>query len=169
MFPMIVKEDCEHDGNWTDTGLATMLFMACIHDCPNIIEFLVANGVDINATTTRRSTSGRLPLLLLLTPLHVACHENHLQVCKILLAHGADINATDSDGRTPIQHATGFDNLEIFTYLMDHGANATSNEFMLMRMYSERRSANHIMWRKHGVTSNAHNVFKSLQQQQQLL
>jgi len=56
----------------------------------NMIEILVQNGANINATDKHQRT-----------PLHRAAQFGHVSAVKLLLKLGADKNAKDENGRTP--------------------------------------------------------------------
>jgi len=56
-----------------------------------VVELLIAKGVDVNAKNNRG-----------VTPLHLA---NNKEIAELLIANGADVNAKDEDGETPLDWA----------------------------------------------------------------
>jgi ankyrin repeat protein len=77
----------------------------------DVVEFLLANGADINHT----DTSGMTPLLLAIT-------KNQRLLTKRLIAHGADVNKPGGSGKSPLQTATEGGNQEIIRLLKRNGA-----------------------------------------------
>ena len=57
------------------------------------------------------------------TPLHVAALENDVASARKLLDEGAEIDARDTQGQTPLFHATRYHNKEMVDLLIRHGAN----------------------------------------------
>ena len=76
-------------------------------DDKEIVELLVNNGADVNATHNGGGT-----------PLHWAARKGHKQIVELLIANGANVNAQDEDGGTPLFHAS---NPEIADLLRKHG------------------------------------------------
>ena len=86
---------------------------------PEILEYLIASGADVNIKLSQRKT-----------PLHYALESPHYyashyagmyEAACILLKNGADVNAKDLYGKTPLH--LGIVNKEIATILLDYGAN----------------------------------------------
>jgi len=71
-----------------DTGLLLALW----YKHPEIFNYLLQKGADINATTPQLGRS----------PLHQAAAHHRLDVVQALIAHGADINRVDKQGNTPL-------------------------------------------------------------------
>jgi len=65
--------------------LWTPLHFASIRGNKEIVEILVNNGAEINATN---DTCG--------TPLHISAEYGHFQIVESLLVFGADTNAKDN-------------------------------------------------------------------------
>lgn len=72
----------------------TLLHVAVGYGHPSIVQFLLNEGADANATDQDGST-----------PLHSAAMGGHLEIAKLLLDHKADVNATNEDGCTPLHYA----------------------------------------------------------------
>jgi ankyrin repeat protein len=56
------------------------------------------------------------------TALHLAVRYGKHALAHALLGAGADINAKDSDGRTPLTHASSRGHREVEALLRQHGA-----------------------------------------------
>jgi ankyrin repeat protein len=69
-------------------GITSLHFAADAGKC-KIIDYLIKQGVDINAQT---KTTGS-------TPLHIAFNNDHEDAIKLLIANGANIDITDYYGR----------------------------------------------------------------------
>jgi serine/threonine-protein kinase TNNI3K len=54
--------------------------------------------------------------------LHEVAKWGHLKVVKLLIIYGADINAAGIDGRKPIHMAIARGNMNVVTFLKNHGA-----------------------------------------------
>ena len=67
------------------------IFQACIDDNLDMVEFLVANGADVN----RGDNEGW-------TPLHATASCGFLSIAKFLLDHGANVAAVNNDGELAI-------------------------------------------------------------------
>ena len=86
----------------------TMLHHAAKEDRPDIIEFLVNAGCDINVGDDEGQT-----------PLHKAAMFGNAESVKLLLEKGADVNKVDNSGHTPLHIAiiTGGD-VEVVSTLL---------------------------------------------------
>ncbi|KAF7546546.1 hypothetical protein G7Z17_g8344 [Cylindrodendrum hubeiense] len=120
--------------------------------CPNIVEFLLENGADINApaganfgrTALQAAASSVTPDLEILdlllrhhadvnapparkggvTALQGAAIHGHMEVARILLAHGAHVNApaAPEEGRTAVEGAAEHGRWEMVRLLLSEGA-----------------------------------------------
>jgi peptidoglycan/LPS O-acetylase OafA/YrhL len=79
--------DPEHGG--------TPLLWAAANGEPEIIEFLIQQGADVNAADPSGGTA-----------LHAAAFLGHVQAVKVLVKSGARINAPNKRGDTPLDGAT---------------------------------------------------------------
>jgi len=63
-----------------------------------VVEYLLANGADVNAQNNNEHWGT--------TPLHAAAHANQAEIARMLIACGAAVNATDMNGKSPLHHTT---------------------------------------------------------------
>lgn len=82
--------------NARDSDGSTPLHCATWKGHPDIVEFLVESGADVNALNSNDHWGT--------TPLHAAAHANQTAIVKVLLEHGADVKALDMNGKTPLEH-----------------------------------------------------------------
>lgn len=91
------------------------LHFAALQGHNNLIDLLVKNGVNINAT----DAVGR-------TPLYLAVIKQFPDTVRVLLEHGANVNIGDKEGdgkgRSPLLIAVAEKNIEIVQLLRGHGA-----------------------------------------------
>src|SRR6185437_5739857 len=84
-----------------------------------LVKFLLAHHVNINATNKEGSTA-----------LMEACHNTNVPMVKLLLENKADINIKTTGGwvkgSTALMEAANKPNLEIVNLLIDKGADATA-------------------------------------------
>ena len=128
----------------------TLFLVACGEGHMNIIDYLLENGCDSDATdkigrnglhlAARKGQPKVLEKLLAMgknvdslthdggTPLFVAAVGGHVECCKVLVEHGSDVNKQAKNGFTAAFCAASIGNLEVLKYLIDHGAVLTSNE-----------------------------------------
>jgi ankyrin repeat protein len=83
----------------------TPLHFAAWNNCPEVIEFLISKGADIQALANDKSS-----------PLHIAVREGNISSTKTLLRLGAT-NLRDSKAMTPRQYAIKNGYREIAVYL----------------------------------------------------
>ena len=123
------------------TSNITALHMACFHGMFDIAVYLIANGLDPNASTDEGFTPvhivaqmGYFTLFLLLiladgnltatksggfTPLHFAAQNGHLQIVKAILEddNNIDPSPTNEDGWTPLSLAARNGQVDVFDFL----------------------------------------------------
>lgn len=98
---------------YNDNG-QTVLHVASIVGCLDIIQLLLDAGANVNIST---KFEGR-------TPLHLACLANKIQAAKIILRCAAcNIDAKDFNGDTPFHLAARNNNVKIMKLLIRNGAN----------------------------------------------
>jgi len=85
----------EAGGNPDSEEAKRALSLAANNDRREIVQTLLAHGVDVN------NTCGAYGM----TPLHRAADHCYAETVAILLAHGADVNAMDQKGNTPLDLA----------------------------------------------------------------
>lgn len=85
----------------------TPLHRACYSNHPDIVEFLLKHGADVEA----RTCDGW-------TPLHSACKWNHFDCADLLLDYGSDINSLTNGGQTPLHLASSHPEAKETLYLL---------------------------------------------------
>ena len=112
------------DINSRNTNGLTALFAASISGIPDVVEFLIQLGADVNRKNgPPRNVGQRNFYIEGQTPLHAAAASNHIHILEILLQKGADINAQDRKGQTPLIEAVQFGNPATVEFLLLHNAN----------------------------------------------
>ncbi|XP_072018517.1 transient receptor potential cation channel subfamily A member 1-like isoform X2 [Amphiura filiformis] len=97
---------------------ATPLHIASKYNCANATEVLLLHGADVTDALTNGQTA-----------LHVCCRRGHLMLIKILVEKGkSDVNSRDKDKTTPLHQAMINGELEIFTYLVENGADICAKD-----------------------------------------
>uniref|UniRef100_A0A0G4FVF6 Uncharacterized protein n=1 Tax=Chromera velia CCMP2878 TaxID=1169474 RepID=A0A0G4FVF6_9ALVE len=87
------------------------LHIACREGKPEIAEFLVCSGAEVDAVTDQG-----------VTPLYYAAQEGLTDLVRFLLGRGADVHAKTDDGRTSIFNAIAGGHQAVVELLLDHGA-----------------------------------------------
>jgi ankyrin repeat protein len=95
----------------------TPLHLAAFFGHSKIVEFLLAHGADVLASS--HNPNGN-------TPLHAALAANHKFAAGLLLGAGADVNALDANGWRPLHLATANNNLDAMKTLIAQGADVTA-------------------------------------------
>ncbi|GHV47953.1 hypothetical protein FACS1894204_11850 [Synergistales bacterium] len=84
---------------------------------PEVIELLLKNGADINATSDNGMT--------ILMAAGLNSHPKNISFISYLLKNGADVNAKDKFGRTALMRAASYNsNPEVISLLLENGADA---------------------------------------------
>lgn len=98
------------------------------------------------ATSTPSSGPGGKPDDGWQNPLHIAAAKGHDRIVRILLQHNMDCDEKDSDGLTPLMHATIGGYGDVVRSLLSHGATIGTVD-------GQHRSALHwaVMHRREGV------------------
>jgi len=113
-----------------DWGGQTPLMWASARRHPEMMEFLIGQGADVDARSTARNyqrhvtAEGRPKNLDSggFTPLLYAARENCQACVDVLLGHGADINLPDPDGVSPLLVAIMNANWDLARQLIEAGA-----------------------------------------------
>ncbi len=119
----------------------SLLMVAIQKGAFEVAQYLIENGVDLEARNPRRETAlilaaGNPPILSLLlqkgalanvrdwkgrTPLHHAISHRSTESVKLLLSYGAYVNPKSNDGRTPLLMALE-EEFDVVGMLLSHGA-----------------------------------------------
>ncbi|KAJ5663650.1 hypothetical protein N7507_004381 [Penicillium longicatenatum] len=89
----------------------TMFYSRPVTETQRIINYLIAQGADIEAYGHK----GR-------TPLMQATRLGYVGFVDVLCSHGANVNATDDYGMTAVFFAVKQGSVDLVKYLIDHGA-----------------------------------------------
>jgi ankyrin repeat protein len=125
----------------TDYRKKTPLQMAAEQGHMQIVEYLVQNGADVNATTS--VSTGEV------TPLRYAIANSDYQMTQYLIQHGADVNKANEAGWTPLMTAARVGNRDIIQLLLDSGAdiNARANDGLsVIRIASNNGWTDIVVW-----------------------
>lgn len=101
--------------NQTDESGISVLGYALYY--PNILEFFLQNGADVNFDNFDIHHNVNIPLL------HEAVRIQNLDVIRLLLQYGADINKLGGvDNETALHEAVNIENIDVIKLLIDSGA-----------------------------------------------
>jgi hypothetical protein len=106
----LIEQGADIEAKDPGTG-ASVLHYAVMRGTPEILQYLLGKGVDVNSRT-RNGT----------TPLHTAVLYNRYEVAEMLLNKGADVEAKSSSGATPLAIATAARNRSMADMLRARGA-----------------------------------------------
>jgi ankyrin repeat protein len=106
----LIEQGADIEAKDPGTG-ASVLHYAVMRGNPDILQFLLGRGVDVNSRT-RNGT----------TPLHTAVLYNRYEVAEMLLNKGAEVDAKSTSGATPLAIATAAKNRTIAELLRKRGA-----------------------------------------------
>lgn len=105
-----IEQGADLEAKDPGTG-ASVLHYAVMRGNPEILQLLLAKGVDVNSRTKNGTT-----------PLHTAVLYNRYEVAEMLLNKGAEVDAKSSSGATPLAIATTARNRDISELLRARGA-----------------------------------------------
>jgi hypothetical protein len=110
------------DVNSRDAAGTPMLSMAARHNRKELLEWLIANGADINAASKDRGY----------TAIMDAVWKTNTAIVKTLVEKKADLNTISRDGQSVLVLAVGTGNEEICRLLADNGADPCVKDAMGM-------------------------------------
>jgi len=96
------------------------IHLAAFHGHTEMVKALIALGADVNAKDARGNT-------VVKEVVYGGSNSERLATLKVLLDAHADPNAPDSDGRTPLDHASFYQNSDAIRLLLAAGAKSTVN------------------------------------------
>lgn len=106
----LVEQGADIEAKDPSTG-ASVLHYAVMRGNPDILNWLLARGVDVNSRTKNGTT-----------PLHTAVVYNRYEVAEMLLNRGAEVDAKSTSGATPLAIASAAKNRVIADLLRSRGA-----------------------------------------------
>ena len=121
------------DINFQDEKGLTFLHFAANFNSYKIAEYLIQQGVDVNAAA---------PLFYGHTPLIVAACNNHFDMVKLLIQNQADIESHDIVGATPIFYAISNKNLEMVKYFVSNKAEIEHRIRIIFHLPGIKKGAN---------------------------
>ena len=90
-----VEEFCNHlndaDLNAINQEKQNLLHEAIAHKCPQICEFLIHSGIQVN----HQDKAGQ-------TPLHYVATFNQLDIARLIIRNNGDVSIQDKHGNTPL-------------------------------------------------------------------
>jgi ankyrin repeat protein len=141
------------------TGKTTLLVaLSWVEDhykLPDIVEFLLTHGADVNARDDTFTS-----------PLHLAEQYGRQQVVTMLLNHKADVNSWDKNGKTPLhmllESEMYHDDCSHVRLLLEHGAEVNirdvDNQTPFLLALNARRFRTALLLLEHGAHANAQEV-----------
>ena len=106
----LIEQGADIEAKDPGTG-ASVLHYAVMRGNPDILQYLLSKGADVNSRTKNGTT-----------PLHTAVLYNRYEVAEMLLNKGADVDAKSSSGATPLAIATAARNRSLADLLRSRGA-----------------------------------------------
>jgi hypothetical protein len=114
LFDQIQREfDIEIEVDMDDGSCQTPLLLASGNGYPDIVEYLILNGADVNAV----SRSGDTPLIKVAQNC-LMDKDDQLNIVNQLIVAGADVNFQDTYGKTPLMLATESSSPKIVSKLL---------------------------------------------------
>lgn len=154
--------------NELDSSGVAAIHLAVLDSNPELLEFLINNGADVNITIKSSRRQNRFythlhefaPLHLAANFHHTALDSNSLELARLLITRGADVDQKTDDGQSPLHLAVRSGNDRLVKLLIANGADVNARDF---EEYTPLHSA---AWKGHvGVVetlvSNGANVSAS--------
>lgn len=107
---LLVDKGADVNEQNTEWG-GSLLHTACISNRINLIETLIAKGIDVQIMNDEG-----------LTPLHLASNHGQNELCELLIGKGADVNFTDNGKDTPLHGAAWYGKMSTVELLLASGA-----------------------------------------------
>lgn len=114
--------------NCCDSEGWTALHLASLRGYFEIVEYLVENGADLHA---KENEVGQ-------TPLHFSIGDGYIDIVKYLIEKGSSIDLTDHNGKTAIDLANEYKQVEIFDFLVAHKENKSLGELIQKQSISNQ-------------------------------
>ncbi len=103
----------------------TPLHQAAMRNRPDIVEWLCARGVNVNAV----DSAGETPLTISLSqPDTEAAIQNNAETIRILVSYGADINCRTREGKTVLHNAVARKRKDVIDLLLKRGGDINSRD-----------------------------------------
>ena len=136
------------DANVCDKNFSSLLMHVCekIADCPDLIDFLIKNGAQINMVDIHYKTL-----------LHYAAKSNGSKNFEYLLQYDFNINALDSEDKTPLYYASINGSVTLISLIISHGGNInenTNDEYFIKTMKLNNASALNYLIQHNIISSN---------------
>jgi hypothetical protein len=110
------------DANSRDAAGTPMLCMAARHNRKELLEWLLAEGADVNAVSKDRGYTAVMD----------AVWKTNTAIVKILMTKNPDLSVISRDGQSVLVLAVGTGNTEICRLLAENGADPTIRDAMGM-------------------------------------
>jgi ankyrin repeat protein len=103
----------------------TPLHQAAMRNRSDIVEWLCAKGVNVNAL----DSAGETPLIISLSqPDTEAAMKNNAETMRILIGYGADISCRTREGKTLLHNAVARKRKDVIDLLLEHGADINARD-----------------------------------------
>ena len=105
---------------------ATLLLLATVYNCFDIVRFLITSCRDIDVNTTDD---------FLRTPLHYANIAKHREIADYLSLHGADVRVKDIENCTPLDYIDGNPIIVATSQYVQNKRKINERPFSAVRMF----------------------------------
>ena len=110
------------DRQYTNKTPAESLLIAAKQGDRQMVQKLLAQGVDVNTRETSRPNVGRTPLHYAAGGTQYSASGEHVEVANLLIKKGADPNAKAEGGYTPLHIASGLGQKDMVELLLKAGS-----------------------------------------------